>query len=150
MHRKFIALIVATAIAITGFSAAPARAGEAEKILGGLAAIALFGAAVHHYEKKKKRDRVARQNNHYQPVAPRPLPPRISRYDLPAQCLKQMRGYPGNQPLLKPKCLQKHYTHANSLPQFCRISFWNGQRNKQAYEPRCLRQQGYRVVHNQY
>ena len=150
MHRKFIAFIVATAVAITGFSAVPARAGDAEKILGGLAAIALFGAAVHHYDKRNKRERVARQNNYYQPAAPRPLPPRITRYDLPSQCLTQMRGYPGNQPLLTPNCLQKNYRHANSLPQMCRISFWNGKRNKQAYEPRCLRQQGYRVVHNQY
>lgn len=150
MHRKFITFIVVTAITITGFSAAPARAGDAEKLLGGLAAIAIIGAAVHHYDKKKKRQRVSRQHNHYQPVNPRPLPPRVSRYDLPAQCLKQMRGYPGNQPLLKPNCLNKHYSHAHNLPQMCRISFWNGKRNKQAYEPRCLRQQGYRVVHTQY
>jgi len=150
MHRKFIAAIVATAIAITGFSAAPARAGDAEKILGGLAALAIIGAAVHHYDKKKDRERTTRRYTPYQPVTPRPLPPRVTRYDLPAQCLKQMRGYPGNQPLLGPKCLNKHYGHANTLPQMCRISFWNGKKNRQAYEPRCLRQQGYRVVTIQY
>ena len=44
MHRKFIAFIVTTAILVTGFSAAPARAGDAEKLLGGLAALAILVA----------------------------------------------------------------------------------------------------------
>lgn len=147
MHRKFIALIVTTAILITGFSAAPARAGDAEKLLGGLAALAIIGVAVNEHKKRKKRRHqdVSRNNHDYQP---RPLPSRVARYDLPGRCLKPMKGYPGNSALLKPKCLSKHYSYTNSLPQFCKISFWNGERNKQAYEPRCLRQQGYRVVHN--
>lgn len=146
MHRKFIAFIVATAIAITGFSVAPARAGEAERILGGLAAIALFGAAIHHYDKKKNSEPVARQYNHYQSVKPRPLPSRVSRYDLPSKCLRQMPSYSRNKPLLSSRCLYKNYKHTNHLPSQCRVSFWNGKRNKQAFEPRCLRQQGYRVV----
>lgn len=145
MHRKFIALVVSTAILITGLSVAPARAGDTEKLLGGLAALAIIGVAVH--EHKKRRAHSVNQNHHvYQPTVPRPLLPRAVRYDLPGRCLKPMKGYPGNTALLKPKCLNKHYAYANSLPQFCKISFWNGKRNKQAYEPRCLRQQGYRVV----
>lgn len=150
MHRKFIALIVTTAILVTGFSAAPARAGDAEKLLGGLAALAIIGVAVNEHKKRKKRRShdVSRDTHDYHPPVSRPLPSRVARYDLPGRCLKPMKGYPGNSALLKPKCLSKHYRHANSLPQYCKISFWNGQRTKQAYEPRCLRQQGYRVVHN--
>lgn len=159
MHRKFIALIVTTAILITGFSAAPARAGDAEKLLGGLAALALVGVAVHQYEKKKDRRReqqhVTRQDHNphrYQPNRNgdryRPLPPRVARYDLPGKCLTPAKGYAGDYPLLKPLCLKKHYRHTENLPQTCKISYWNGERRKQAFEPRCLRQHGYRVVHN--
>lgn len=151
MHRKFIAMIVATAIAITGFSASKARAADPHDILGGLAAIAILGAAIHHYDKKRDRRRaqtVTRHTNpgYVQPGHVRPLPPAVARFDLPSKCLKPMRGYPSNQPLLKPRCLSKHYRHHETLPQSCRISFWNGERRKEAFEPRCLRQHGYRVV----
>ena len=48
MYRRFIATILATAVAITGLTAAPARADNDDllKILGGVAAIAIIGAAI--------------------------------------------------------------------------------------------------------
>ncbi|WP_170459892.1 hypothetical protein [Ruegeria arenilitoris] len=153
MHRKFIALVVATAVAITGVSASQAKAADAHDILGGLAAIAIIGAAVNHYNKEKRKERVTRQNNYvHQPqnVRPdhiRPLPRRVARYDLPQRCLKTYNGYAKKRPLLGPNCLEKHYKHANSLPQQCKVGFWDGKKVKRAYEPACLRQKGYRVVY---
>ncbi|WP_170439790.1 hypothetical protein [Ruegeria arenilitoris] len=153
MHRKFIALVVATAVAITGVSASQAKAADAHDILGGLAAIAIIGAAVNHYNKEKRKERVTRQNNYvHQPqnVRPdhiRPLPRRVARYDLPQRCLKTYNGYSKKRPLLGPNCLEKHYKHANSLPQQCKVGFWDGKKLKRAYEPACLRQKGYRVVY---
>ncbi|WP_170372960.1 hypothetical protein [Ruegeria arenilitoris] len=153
MHRKFIALVVATAVAITGVSASQAKAADAHDILGGLAAIAIIGAAVNHYNKEKRKERVTRQNNYvYKPqnVRPdhiRPLPRRVARYDLPQRCLKTYNGYSKKRPLLGPNCLEKHYKHANSLPQQCKVGFWDGKKVKRAYEPACLRQKGYRVVY---
>ncbi|UWR06836.1 hypothetical protein [Ruegeria sp. B32] len=153
MHRKFIALVVATAVAITGVSASQAKAADAHDILGGLAAIAIIGAAVNHYNKEKRKERVTRQNNYvYQPqnVRPdhiRPLPRRVARYDLPQRCLKTYNGYSKKRPLLGLNCLEKHYKHANSLPQQCKVGFWDGKKVKRAYEPACLRQKGYRVVY---
>ncbi|WP_170391180.1 hypothetical protein [Ruegeria arenilitoris] len=153
MHRKFIALVVATAVAITGVSASQAKAADAHDILGGLAAIAIIGAAVNHYYKEKRKERVTRQNNYvHQPqnVRPdhiRPLPRRVARYDLPQRCLKTYNGYSKKRPLLGPNCLEKHYKHANSLPQQCKVGFWDGKKVKRAYEPACLRQKGYRVVY---
>ncbi|MEM1006103.1 MAG: hypothetical protein AAF496_02155 [Pseudomonadota bacterium] len=154
MHRKFIALIVATAITITGVSVSQARAADTGDILGGLAAIAIIGAAVNHYNKEKRKDReaAARQNT---PVytAPqinrhkvKPLPRRVARYDLPQRCLRTHEGY-GQRPVLGTQCLDRHYKHANSLPEQCKIGFWNGKKIRRAYEPACLRQQGYRVVY---
>ncbi|WP_170457356.1 hypothetical protein [Ruegeria arenilitoris] len=153
MHRKFIALVVATAVAITGVSASQAKAADAHDILGGLAAIAIIGAAVNHYNKEKRKESVTRQNNYvHQPqnVRPdhiRPLPRRVARYDLPQRCLKTYNGYSKKRPLLGPNCLEKHYKHANSLPQQCKVGFWDGKKVRRAYEPACLRQKGYRVVY---
>ncbi len=159
MHRKFIALIVATAVAITGISASQARAADARDILGGLAAIAIIGAAVNHYQNEKREEEKARRHKHKQkqkrkqPARKakkhhvRPLPDRVARYDLPYRCLRTYDGYSSDRQLLGPKCLQKHYKHANSLPNQCKVGFWNGNKVKRAYEPACLRQKGYRVVY---
>ncbi|MFA3919747.1 hypothetical protein [Ruegeria hyattellae] len=150
MHRRFIALIVSLAIAITAISAAPARADDTAKVLGGLAALTILGVVLHRNNKKKKRDR-AKVTQSYVPQAPqihsvRPLPPKVAKYDLPRRCLKPVRGYPANAPLMKRKCLKRHYHHAKSLPQQCQITYWNGERTRNAYEPRCLRRKGYRIA----
>ncbi|MEX0337941.1 MAG: hypothetical protein AB3N11_02765 [Arenibacterium sp.] len=154
MHRKFIALIVATAITITGVSVSQARAADAKDILGGLAAIALIGAGVHYYNKEKDKQRASRNPTPVyrpEPVQPhypvRPLPQHVARYDLPQKCLKTYKNYSSKRPLLRQKCLNKHYKYVDSLPQECKVGFWNGNKVKRAYEPACLRQQGYRVVY---
>ncbi|MEX0327484.1 MAG: hypothetical protein AB3N07_02080 [Ruegeria sp.] len=164
MHRKFIALIVATAVAITGISASNARAADARDILGGLAAIAIVGAAIHHYSNQERKDRaqtVTRapryeyqkpkknvrkkaKKNHYNA---RPLPDRVARYDLPQRCLRTYKNYSGSRPLLGPSCLNKYYKHAGKLPNQCKVGFWNGKQVKRAYEPACLREYGYRIVY---
>ncbi|SDC73141.1 DUF3824 domain-containing protein [Ruegeria marina] len=162
MHRKFIAFVVASAITVTGISASQARAADAHDILGGLAAIAILGAAIHHYDKRK--DRREQQEQHvsrdhgkpylapYQgkpyPLPPRPLPQDVARFNLPSQCLRQEDGYRGNGPVLGARCLSRSYGHADSLPQQCKVSYWNGERTRTGYEPNCLRQFGYRISHN--
>lgn len=157
MHRKFIAWIVATAVAITGISASQAQAADTRDVLGGLAALAIIGAAVHHYQdekreeekkrrhKKKKQAKKKAHKQHGHHV--RPLPNRVARYDLPQRCLRTFDAYSQHHPLLAPNCLRKHYKHADSLPYQCKVGFWNGKKVKRAYEPACLRQQGYRVVY---
>jgi len=154
MHRKFIALIVATAITITGVSVSQARAADAKDILGGLAAIAIIGAGVHYYNKEKDKQRASRNRTPVYRPAPvephypvRPLPRHVARYDLPQKCLKTYNKYSPRHPLLGSNCLKKHYKYSDSLPHECKVGFWNGKKVKRAYEPACLRQQGYRVVY---
>ncbi len=147
LHRKFIAFVLATSLAITGFSAAPARADEdVAKIIAGLAVLGLLGAAINR--DRHRSDYVARAPTN--PVIvhpqPRPLPPRVARYDLPGKCLRNFPAFRGGRNLMGQKCLQKHYRHARALPQQCRVTFWNGRRHKNAFKPRCLRQNGYRIV----
>ncbi|WP_170763434.1 hypothetical protein [Ruegeria lacuscaerulensis] len=159
MHKKFIALIVASAVAITGISASKARAADTGDIIGGLAAIALIGAAVKHFSDQNKKNTVTRNHNHVykaprkpvyakpkdRPHYVRPLPERVARYTLPQRCLRTYKAYSHNRPLLGTRCLSKYYKYSNSLPYQCKVGFWNGKEVKRAYEPACLRQKGYRV-----
>ena len=154
MHRRFIALIIAMAITVTGISASQARAADARDILGGLAAIAVIGAGGHYYNKEKDKKRARRHQTHVynpKPAHPhhpvRPKPHRVAKYDLPHRCLRTFDHYSPRHSLLGPGCLKKHYKHANSLPKKCKVGFWNGKKVRRAYEPACLRQHGYRVVH---
>ena len=86
MHRQFITTIAAASIAITGFSAAPARAGDQDvgAALAAILGLAIVGAVI----KDKHDNRKARQQVHPpQHVAPvtrhkpqvKPLPSRASR-----------------------------------------------------------------------
>ena len=160
-HRKFIALIVAVSIAITGFSAAPARADEdVAKILGGLALLGILGAAIKH---SRDNDRDVTHNysppphnhsyggpRHYSHNRPgghvKPLPPHVRRYDLPSQCLTYFPRYSRKQALVGKGCLERSYGYSKALPQSCRVTFWNGKRYRTGYKPDCLNSHGYRLV----
>ncbi|MEX0302784.1 MAG: hypothetical protein AB3N24_10205 [Leisingera sp.] len=159
-HRKFIALIVAASIAITGFSAAPARADEdVAKFIAGMALLGILGAAIND-ARKRDDHHVTRTYNppHNHGHGPKhhthnrhgghvkPLPPQVRRYDLPAHCLKYFPRYSRNHALVGQQCLERNYSKTHLLPQSCRVTFWNGKRHKAGYKPSCLRQRGYRLV----
>ena len=58
MHRKFIAVVLAASVAITGFSAAPARADEdVAKFIAGVVALGLIGAAINDAKDDKRKKR---------------------------------------------------------------------------------------------
>ncbi|HKL05514.1 MAG TPA: hypothetical protein VJ929_06860 [Roseovarius sp.] len=55
LHRQFIAAVLAAAVAVTGLTAAPARAdNDAAKVIAGVAALAIIGAAVADANKSKR------------------------------------------------------------------------------------------------
>ncbi|WIY27779.1 hypothetical protein [Parasedimentitalea psychrophila] len=148
-QRKFIAFILAASIAITGFSAAPARAGDdVAKLLAGLAVLGILGVAIN--KDRHQRGTVSRRvvEPAVVPVyqRPRPLPPRVTRYDLPEKCLRYFPAFRDGRALLGQKCLRNNYRHVKALPKQCRVTFGKGRRNKSAYKPRCLRRNGYRIV----
>ncbi len=141
-HRKFIALILAASVVVTGFSAAPARAdNDVGKIIAGLAVLGLIGAAIH--ESKKDRD----EPRHVSPPPrPKPLPPLVRRYDLPAQCLRTVRAWGHDRSVLEARCLRHNYRHVSQLPNACAIQLKNRYQDIDGYNPQCLRHQGYRLV----
>ena len=112
MHKKFIALIVATAVTITGVSASKARLlTDAMDILGGLAAIAIIGAGVHYYNQGKAQGTDDTPSDLYasalrgsaQTTRCARLPQHVARYDLPQQCLRTFNAYSNNQPAAGPE-----------------------------------------------
>ena len=116
IHRKFIALVLGLSIAVTGFSAAPARADEdVAKVLAGLAALAILGVAIDNGNVRKKTKRRETTNSR-QPIVitpdtprhPRPLPDRFARYDLPSECVRTFDGF-GKRKFLGQRCLRKNY-----------------------------------------
>lgn len=150
MHRKFIALVLASALAITGLSAVPARAdGDTARIFAGLAALAIIGAAL---ERNRRHTTVTKQ--YIQPPYPqptrsqptRPLPSYVSRRDLPQVCLRNRSVNGQRRNLFGARCLQNKYTYTSSLPYACQLGYWDGQKNRIGYEPLCLRERGYRTV----
>jgi hypothetical protein len=167
MHHKFIALVLGAAITITGFSAAPARADEdVAKILFGLTALAILGAAINDkrkdkeqtatrnsidlesYRTKNRYDR-SRKRNGQQPrwTQPRPLPDRVAKFNLPAQCQRSVSDH-GRRSVLGLRCLRNNYRYVDSLPAACRIEVHNGRKMRRGYGTRCLRKRGYRLSLN--
>ncbi|WP_425044373.1 hypothetical protein [Primorskyibacter sp. S87] len=155
MHRKFIALIVSLAMAVTGMSivAAPAQADQdVAKIIAGLTALALIGVAIDRHNHRK--DQVTShsvqpatpprgQGTRGNRVQPRPLPDRVARYALPRHCL---RTGPGGQAVLSRRCLQRSYGYAGTLPKSCRVRHWDRERTRKGYSVQCLKNRGYRLT----
>ena len=158
MHRKFIAFILGTAVALASAStAAPARAdNDLAKALAGIAALAILGKAISDARdrpdvapvpsyKAPIRGYTPRQINRY--TTPRPLPPQVSRFDLPARCLHSY-VVPGrrNVDLFGSACLRAHYAGFNRLPGECKAVFQTNNVRRATYKPGCLQRFGYRVA----
>lgn len=146
MHRKFIALILATALTITGLSAAPARAdGDTARLFAGLAALALLGAAIQsNRDKHPVTHYYSSPPKHSKP--PRPALQPITRRDLPRHCLRTRPVNGGHRKLVGARCLKTNYAFNGSLPYACQLGYSDGNRNRVGYEPLCLRERGYRFV----
>ena len=150
MHRYFIAAIVTLTVIITGAFAAPARANSDDlaKALAGIAALAIIGKVIHD---RNKEDRVTRNFNTYQPqvIRPKPLPNRVVRKTLPAQCIRQVDTRHGKtRRVLGARCLERNYRFANRLPRSCARQIETQRGWRWAYGARCLRNNGYQIARN--
>ncbi len=166
MYRKFIATILATAVAVTGLTAAPARADSDDllKILGGVAAIAIIGAAIkdardddkvtrnypnygrgHHKSHRKHRHHHAKNGHRYDNHGARPLPKRVQRKLLPASCRVNARRHGERFLAYTDWCLDRKFRHAHALPRDCAVKARVLRNNKRrtVYSSRCLGRYGY-------
>ena len=166
MSRKFIAMILSAAVAVTGISA-PARAdsNDIAKALLGFTALALIAKAIDDNDKPKVVNRYpvqpvypqpgrpiygtpSRPPIYGQPTWPRPLPPQVSKFDLPQSCLNTFSINGRKVQLFGSACMSKTYAYAGSLPYACQYGFRGDRsgRNHIGYEPLCLRVRGYRTA----
>ncbi len=144
MHRRFIAIVLSAALAITSIGVAPARANDTEKWIAGAAALAIIGLAIHE-EKKKKRKRRAAQH-YYETQRTEKEHYRRNKY-LPAGCRvtkyvhgQKIRGFARG-------CLKRNNIDVRALPGQCKYRVHNpnnGKRNV-IFGSRCLRDAGYRI-----
>jgi hypothetical protein len=144
IHRQFIGAIAAAAIAITGFTAAPARAGDDEvgAALAALLGLAIVGAVIHDKKKDKKRHQV------HTPVHPKPIhkPKRVNRKLLPQHCLRSFSTDRGHRRLFGQRCLHKNYKFVNSLPHSCHREVYTHRGWRAGYGARCLSRHGFQLA----
>lgn len=174
MHRKFIATIAATAIAITAIGSTPAVADEYDngRLLAAILGLAVVGKIIHDNKKDKNRSNYDYRHEprviHKEPVQrhriePRPLPRRVERQHdyverrhnqrradrklLPGQCFRTFDTWDGRVRMFGRKCLQNNYRFADRLPRHCLTAVRTDRGKRRGYEARCLRREGYRLAH---
>ena len=172
MSRSFIATILAGALAVTGLTAAPARADaeDVAKALAGIAAVAIIADAVRDNDRDRRRHGIvtrshrnhgnaygnAYRRGHDRPhvdtrrghghIAPRPLPRRAQVNQLPRRCMVRVTGRNINAQAFAGRCLARNDVNMRRLPDRCEIRM-RGQRGGQSYyAAACLRSHGYRAA----
>lgn len=158
-YRHFIAIVVTSAIAITGFSAAPARAGQDDvnKALAALAGLAVLGVVIHNVREDDKKSKPRVIDRRYGPddrfreevrrgEKPRPLPRRANRKLLPQQCLRSVETREGRMHVFGQRCLERNYRFADSLPRKCEQKFRTDRGKRMGYGARCLSRRGYALA----
>ena len=149
MHRRFIALVVTATLVITGATASSARADDydAARIIAGIAALAIIGKAIN--DRNDRKDTVQQHIYRAQPqphLTPRPLPGRVSRKVLPAQCVQIVDTPNRAVRVLGARCLERNYRHANALPRQCARQVQTNRGLRWAYGAPCLRRNGYQIA----
>ncbi|MCA0963790.1 hypothetical protein [Salipiger bermudensis] len=170
MSRKFIAAVLAASLAITTFSAAPARADgkDALKLLGAAGALYLLGNTVaqarerakderkrdkREREEEKRREERAREWRERHD-ARRPAPPRVigpafghrrdAEYVLPSQCMMRIDGG-ASRFAFDRDCMTNAGVRTSRLPDACEMYVRDGGRKERAFDGGCLRRNGYRL-----
>lgn len=163
-YRTFIASILVAAMTITGWAATPARADSEDiaKVIAGVAALAIIGAAISERNDRNDYNVVTRNrrhhNDHFQGGHRRAHKhkhkhnhhnDRFTRRHraLPGQC--QTRGWANNRVIhgLSRRCLINNYSRFNALPHECarRVVNRNG-RERIIYSNHCLDRRGFRIA----
>ena len=167
-YRQFIAAVITAAIVITGFSAAPARAGQNDlaKALAALAGLAVLGAVIKTVRDDDKKARPQREVRRTEPVhrfgldernprhgrfehrevKPRPLPRRVHRKLLPQQCLHSVADKGRRLRVFGQRCLERHYMHVKKLPRKCERRYSFERATHRGYDARCLSGKGYKLA----
>ena len=160
IHRKFIAVVISVSVAITAFSANSAIAGErdAARFLAGVAGLVILGAILEDQRRDNKSTGYVSRNR-YEPaprayrnpnsrLKPRPLPKRVARKILPAECVRDFNSRRGAVRMVGNRCLENNYRYVNRLPNDCYREVRTRRGVRSGYGVRCLRNSGYTFARN--
>lgn len=109
------------------------------KLIFGLAAVAIIGAAIDANNRRPElvvADPQPRERDHDRIRSNRVEP-------LPAQCRVQVPGRHGVTEIYGQRCLNRNFSRADRLPEVCAVRVQGEHRDRRGYAPDCLRQFGY-------
>ncbi len=149
MTKGLIATVLAASIALTGMSAAPARAldsGELGRLMLGAGALIIIGRAITE-NNRRYRAPVTRyyDHDHYAPYRGGSniyVKPRYKKV-VPSACLRENHWGNGPRHYFGRHCLSKYMRNYASLPGFCRTIVWTNRGQQSVYSARCLRRNGW-------
>lgn len=149
--RSFIASVLVSAMAITGFSAPRAQAlseDDLAKLIFGAATIAIIAKVIddQNDRKKAKRSHPPQTAHNPKPHKPPVINPHRRNLVLPAHCKREFITPRGNNVRgFRQRCLERANYSTRHLPRDCRFSVNTRRGIGTVYGARCLRQSGYRV-----
>lgn len=160
-HRTFISIILVAALAVTGLTSTPARAGNDDiaKWIAGAVALGIIGAAIadrdrndgavtryrnydnRNYNKHRHyNDKRYYKNQRYKNKQ------RFNQHVLPGRCQRSFQTRRGQVQGFGRNCLLNNYSSFNALPHKCAFkSRARDGRSRVIYSRYCLQQHGYRV-----
>jgi len=161
IQRHFIAAVAATAIAITGISTIPARAGndDAARALALILGLAVIGKVVSDQNNSRKAlpQFYTAERPYYAPEYQReyqsdrrkklrPLPKRVSGKLLPQQCLRSFETNRGRARMFGQRCLERKFKHVRKLPDRCERRVRTDRGWREGYSAKCLSRHGYQLA----
>jgi hypothetical protein len=155
MFKPLIAGI--TALSLTLATTAPLHAQSIDrenvgKLLIGLAAVAVIGAAIEENRDRSRSTPVhdnrqtggINRNNSWSDLNRNHRHNNDARRVLPGGCLRTVETRFGNQRMFGQRCLERNYRHASRLPERCAVRLYTNDGPRRGFDPLCLREQGFR------
>ena len=151
MFRTIAAATLSAAVAFSPMAATPAQADNSRDlvaILAGAATLIIIGAAVSR-DRRSKTPPPAVHVPPKPPVYPRPSPPKPvyphHNKTVDSRCLRSVQTRSGWQNLFLRSCLQRTM-NISRLPGQCSTRVHGKGNGLEGYDPRCLRNHGWRQV----
>lgn len=146
-----------TALSLTLATATPSAAQgldreDVGKLLVGLAALAVIGAAIDENRDRDSGTSVSTTRqwsgiNHsadWSGLADHHDRVVSNRRVLPNACLVSVETRYGTQRMFGSRCLENNYRHASRLPERCEVRVFTNRGPRTGFDPQCLREQGFR------
>jgi len=154
MLKSLIAGVAALSLTLASATPMAAQGLDREdmgKLLIGLVAVAVIGAAIEENRDDKRTTQVHHnRNNNWNGINRNNNWSNLNnnnnnrRRALPRECLRRVETRFGTQRMFGQLCLERNYRQINSLPGRCAVRFYTDNGPRRGFDPQCLREQGYR------